>query len=311
MTSRSARPLALSLSLLVGSSCAMVSAKDRDLGRIELDAGISAQKSGDARLALAQVERALKYDPESAEAWNFHGLVLFLPPYTQPEASIEKFERAIALKPTYSEARVNLGAALMAMQRWAEARDVLDEARRDLIYRDAHLAEGNYAWCLYQLGDKAGAVRHLSAAVSMNQRFCLGYRNLGEILESTGDHEGARRMYERYAASCPRVADSHRRLGLALLRVGQSCGARNAFITCSRLARVGDEASTCREQSELIQLDDCPPPPDPLLKNRDIDVPSAPETERRDRRERESVEPAPASERPAPAETPDFGNDGR
>ncbi len=303
------RTFAVALALpILWSGCALVSTKDRDLGRIELDAGISAQKSGDARLALAQVERALKYDPESAEAWNFHGLVLFLPPYTQPEASVEKFRRALELKPTYSEARVNLGAALMAMQRWEEARDALDEARRDLIYRDAHLAEGNYAWCLYQLGDKAGAVRHLSAAVSMNPRFCLGYRNLGEILAHEGDYDGARRMYDRYAQSCPKVADAQHRLGLALLRVGESCPARNAFILCSRIARVGDEASECRKQSELIVLDDCPPPPDPTKENHDISVPpggdfggSRPDV----------IEPPPAAERAAPPEPPAFGADGR
>ena len=245
------RLLPLVLLLAFATACAGVSPKDRELAQVHQNLASQSLANGDPRAALAEIEKSVEKDPENPEARTLYGLLLHLY-FSRLDASVEQYRKAIELKPGYSEAKVNLGAALTAQGRCEEAIPLLEEARGDLLYREPYLAENNLGWCKYKLGDVEGAVMHLRAAISANPDFCLGYRNLAEIAESQGALDDALRLLERYGKSCPEVADADYRRGLVLLKQGRDAQARAAFESCAEKAKEGELADACTRQVEMI-----------------------------------------------------------
>lgn len=245
--------IAASLALLLGG-CRTISAKDREIAASHLEIAQQALAGGDPRSALGEIEQAVKLNPEDAEIRNLHGLLLHVY-FGETDDAIAAYRKAIALKPDYSEAKVNLSAVYTATRRCAEALPLLEEARRDLLYREPYLVENNLGWCKYQLGDVEGALRHLRAAVASNPGFCLGYRNLGEIMEQQGRPEEALRFVRRYAKACPAVADADLRLGLLLMEEGSATEARAAFLACVSKTTDDELADECNRHAELIPED--------------------------------------------------------
>lgn len=207
--------------------------------------------NGDPRMALAEIEQAVERNPEDAEARNLYGLLLHLY-FQRLEPAVQQYRKAIELRPGYSEAKVNLGAALTALGRCTEAIPLLEEARQDLLYREPWLAENNLGWCHYQLGDLDRAVVHLRAAIASNQGFCLGYRNLAEIAQTQGELGEATRLLERYRRHCPDVADADYRLALVQLERGLDAEARASFLACAEKAGDTELGELCTSQAAMI-----------------------------------------------------------
>jgi type IV pilus assembly protein PilF len=241
----------LLLLALALAACSGPSQKDRELARVHQNLAAQSLSQGDPRAALAEIEKSVAKDPENAEARNLYGLLLHLY-FHRLDAAVAQYREAIELKPDYSEAKVNLGAALTAQGRCAEAIPLLDQARGDLLYREPYLAENNLGWCKYKLGDVEGALMHLRAAVQNNPNFCLGYRNLAEIAETQGRLDDALRLLERYGKSCPKEPDADYRRGLVLLKQGSDAAARQAFVDCGEKAGESELADACTRQAELI-----------------------------------------------------------
>lgn len=238
------------LPLLALWSCATLSEKDRELARVHMDLAYGHLEAGDPRGALAEMQRSVDFDPTNADVRNFYGLLLHSY-FHQPEQAVEQYRKAIELRPDYTGAKVNLGGVLMMLQRCDEALPLLEEARRDLVFREPHLVENNLGWCKQQLGDEQAALRHLQAAVSHNPEFCLGYRNIGLIHHKNGRHAEALSAFDRYARACPEVADADYQRGLVLLEQGREREARAAFILCEGKASL-DLAAECAKRAALL-----------------------------------------------------------
>lgn len=177
-------PLALLLALFL-AGCVSISEKDRELALVHRNLAAQSLQAGDPRAALAEIEKSLERNPEDPEARNLYGLLLHLY-FHRLNAAVAQYRQAIDLRPDYSEAKVNLGAAYTALGQCEKAIPLLEEARADLRYREPYLAENNLGWCKYELGDVEGAIVHLRAAIASNPGFCLGYRNLAQIAKDRG-----------------------------------------------------------------------------------------------------------------------------
>ncbi len=244
-------PLLAATFAIALSGCATVSAQDREMAASHRDLAQQTLATGDFRGALAEVEKSVRLNPEDPEIHNLHGLLLHVY-FGATDAAAIAYLKALELSPGYTEAKVNLGALYMATGRCAAALPLLEEARGDLLYREPYLVENNLGWCRYQLGDSAAAMRHLRSAVALNTGFCLGYRNLAEIMENEGRMEEALRYVERYARACPAVADADLRRGLLLLESGRSAEARSAFVACSQKAADEELADECARNAERV-----------------------------------------------------------
>jgi spermidine synthase len=83
---------------------------------------------GDANAAEAAWREAVRLDPAQAETWErLGGLSLDRRDYA---GAVEAHRALVRLRPADVPARLRLGAVLARLGRWAEARDVLHEARR-------------------------------------------------------------------------------------------------------------------------------------------------------------------------------------
>lgn len=241
----------LPLILLLGAAgCATISQKDRDLSLAHLGLAEQSVAAGDPRGALKEVETSVEHDPKNADARNLYGLLLHVS-FQQIDRAIVQYREALSLRPGFTEVKVNLGAALTAAGRCGEAIPLLEEAREDLVYREPYLVENNLGWCKIQLGDAPGGIIHLQQAVSLNPGFCLGYRNLGQVMEDQGRWEEALHYHERYGKACPTVADADLRIGLAYLELGRMEEARQAFLACKEKA-TGDLADQCERKAALL-----------------------------------------------------------
>lgn len=228
-----------------------VSQRDRDLAHAHLGLSQQSLGAGDARTALEEIEAAVGYDPENAEVRNLYALLLHVS-FGQLDRAEAQYRKALELEKGYSDAKVNLSALLMAQGRCGEAIRWLEEAREDLLYREPYLVENNLGWCKHQLGDAEGATQHLQRAVAVNPGFCLGYRNLGEVMESQGRTRDALGHYESYGSRCPQVADADLRIGLMHLELGNVTRAREAFLACEAKAE-GELAQRCRREAALLR----------------------------------------------------------
>ncbi len=244
------RFFSLGIVLTLAMGCATVSVRDRELALTHLGLAEQSLAAGDPRGALAEIETAVRHDPTNPEVRNLYGL-LYHVAFRQNERAIAQYREAIRLAPNYSEAKVNLSAVLMDEGRCAEAIPLLEEASEDLLYREPYLVENNLGWCKLELGDRQAGIRHLQNAISLNPGFCLGYRNLGQAMEEEGRREEALHFFEKYAEHCPQVAESHLRVGLLLLELGDEMAAREAFRTCAEKGS-GDLAEQCAREASLL-----------------------------------------------------------
>ncbi len=132
--------------------------------------------------AIASYRRALELNPETAEAHDRFGTLL----YGQGERAqaVECFRRALAFGPKYIHAYVHLGAALLVEGQLDEARATLEKA--------ANLAPEN-------------------AAV---------YLALGNAFDVQGDHIGAVACYQKAARLDAQMAAAHYHVALSRLAQG-------------------------------------------------------------------------------------------
>src|SRR5206468_11932526 len=111
-------------------------------------------------------------------------------------------ERAVALRPNFSEAHNNFGVLLLDMGRYDEAIAHFKIALGDILYATPSLAEGNLGWTYFRKGDAEEGLRHLRNAVALNPKFCRGYGWLAQIELTRNRAEQVVAYCKRYQKHC-------------------------------------------------------------------------------------------------------------
>jgi type IV pilus assembly protein PilF len=199
--------------------------------QIHYDLGVQTQMI-QPQEAFKSYQRALEIDPNFTEAHNAIGLVLHLA-FQRPEEAIVHYKKAIELRPTFSEAKTNLANVYLDQKRYDEAIALYDEALNDMLYPTPFIAHGNSGWALYEKGDKIKAIERIKTAITLNPKFCLGYRNLGTIYEREGSLTDACKQFARFREHCPDQAEAHYREGICLSKLGQTVEAKARFASCA------------------------------------------------------------------------------
>jgi TolB-like protein/tetratricopeptide (TPR) repeat protein len=122
---------------------------------------VRARRFADARTAI---ERALALDPLNPRTWRAAGSIDLAS--GRPQQALARYNRALALNPSMSNAYAMEGYALIQLRRWAEAKASLDK-ERSAMFRltglailgqktsDKALAERSYGQLVAELGDAA------------------------------------------------------------------------------------------------------------------------------------------------------------
>src|SRR5579871_342248 len=195
-------PLTAAVFLFLLASCKHIPTdKERQGAMIHYDLGVQLQNNGDGQSAFKEFQVAVEMDPGFPEAHNALGLILQFR-FARLDEAVEHFQTALQIRPDFSEVKVNLGNVYLTQKKYDEAIKLYEEALNDTSYATPEIAQCNLGWALYQKGDYAMGIDHTKAAVTINAKFCLGYKNLGMILESQGKNDEACKQYDKYKEHC-------------------------------------------------------------------------------------------------------------
>jgi type IV pilus assembly protein PilF len=246
------RTLLFALLLALAACRHVPTDKEKQVAEIHHDLGIQAQESGDVQGAYAEFSKAVELDPGFAEAHNALGLLLHMG-FKKHDEAIEHYKRALKIRPGYSDVKTNLANLYLDLGRYDEAIALYDEALNDMTYGTPYIAQGNLGWAWYKKGNAEKAVQHIKSAVTINPKFCAGYRNLGMIYDAQGEVVQACRQFANYREQCPESADAHYREGRCLAKSGQTAAAKQSFNECVSKAEAPSLKDDCRALADQLR----------------------------------------------------------
>jgi type IV pilus assembly protein PilF len=245
--------LACSLALaFVLSGCKHVpSEKEQQSADIHYNLGVQAQQGGNIQEALSEFQRAVEMDPDNADAQNALGILLHLSFHRHAEA-IEHYQKALEVRPNFSEARTNLANVYLDQGQYDQAIKLYEQVLNDMVYATPFIAQGNLGWAYYKKGDTEKALENIKAAVTLNPNFCQGFRNLGEIYDETGKADEACKQFAIYREKCPDDPEANMREGVCLAKQGQVDAAKQRLEACEAKATQPQKKEECHSLREHL-----------------------------------------------------------
>jgi tetratricopeptide (TPR) repeat protein/SAM-dependent methyltransferase len=177
--------------------------------------GILAIQAGQPRNAVDLLGRAVKR--KDAPDVHYHLALAFALDRRAADAT-RHYRRAIALKPDYAEAHMNLGNVLTEQGQRDEAAACYTQVL-ELDPRSA-IAHYNLANVLATLARPAEAERHFREAVACQPAFAEAWNNLGNLLRESGRGDDAEQAFRRALSLRPDFADAYSNLGVTLAARG-------------------------------------------------------------------------------------------
>ena len=175
-------------------------------------------------------EHALTVHPGSALAHNNLGMALAAD-HRFAEA-IDHYTEALRLLPSYALAHYNLGNVLRSQDKTQEAMQHYREALGLLpTYAEAH---NNLGSALASQGRSTEAVYHYTEALRLQPRNAEAHNNLGNALTSQGKTQEAMYHYTEALRLQPVTAEAHNNLGSALANQGRYAEAIHHFTEALR-----------------------------------------------------------------------------
>ena len=235
-------------------SCSGPSAEQRRRGaEIHYDLGTTLLQNGDVQGALKEYLQANEEDDSLPQVHNAMGL-LYAYSLAKPQEAENELKKAIELDKDFSEAHNNLGTFYLSRGRYADAARQFELALTNDLYRERVVAETNLGWALYKSGQADKGIQRIQAALALNPRYCLGWRQLGTIQAERGNLEAAADAFQKYAATCPDAADAHLQLGKLFARQGKAPDARGEFEKCGKTTDARDDKIRAECQRLLKEL---------------------------------------------------------
>ena len=201
---------------LAGKSLVKAS-KAQNPSQDQLQLLINLYSQGQLQQALQQTETLVQQFPQSASLFNIQGAVLN--GLGQFDASVEAYNKALAIKPDYAEAYYNMGNALKEQGKLEEAIEAYNKALAiKPNYADAYYNMGN---ALKEQGKLEEAIEAYNKALAIKPDYAEAYNNMGNALKEQGKLEEAIEAYNKALAIKPDNAEAYNNMGVALQEQGK------------------------------------------------------------------------------------------
>jgi tetratricopeptide (TPR) repeat protein len=182
---------------------------------------------GNSTSALAELLKAEKlYDEDPYLQYDL-GLAYFAK--EEFELAIAHFNKALELRPDYSEAFNAKGTVYLRLQQWDKAISCLNKARANLLYATPHMALNNLGDAYRGKGHYGRAIGFYEEALQASHRFAKAHDGLGLTYMALGDYEAAVTSLEKAIEYAPNFAHAHYDLGRVYARQHDSKRAVSAF----------------------------------------------------------------------------------
>ncbi len=209
----------LSAALLTGCQTSSRTLKTNPKAAVATRTALAAEyiRSGDLDAAKRNLDEALSTDSKSIEANNMMGVLL------QQEGSASNmllaetyFKRAVAIDPTYAQARNNYGVYLNGRKRYNEAIVQLKVAGATLGYDGRGAALENLGRTYVQVNDLVNAEKTFRQALQANRDSLIAKLELAEIFLQKNQLRDASGIYNDYLRNIGNQQQGARSLWLGI-----------------------------------------------------------------------------------------------
>ena len=186
---------------------------------------INLYSQGQLQRALQEAETLAQQFPQSAILLNIKGAVL--KGLGQFDASVEAYNKSLAIKPDYAEAYNNMGVTLKEQDKLEEAIEAYNKALA--IKPDYAEAYNNMGNALKEQGKLEEAIEAYNKALAIKPDYAEAYNNMGNALQEQGKLEEAIEAYNKALAIKPDYAEAYNNMGVTLQEQGKLEGAIEAY----------------------------------------------------------------------------------
>lgn len=174
-------------------------------------------------IALSEADLAVKAEPDYAPAYNMRGLIHMS--LREDKEAAQDFLHSLRLDPTDSDANNNYGWFLCQRGREADSIAHFMAAVKNPLYTTPELAYLNAGLCSQKGGNARDAEDFLQRALSLQPELLQALQAMAELKFADGDHQAAKRYFERYAQKNENLTPAQ--LWLAV-RIERGAGDRDA-----------------------------------------------------------------------------------
>lgn len=211
-----------------------------------VDLAVGYIRNRDYNRAKDILNRALRIDPESAQAHNAFGLVYQLE--GDDELADIHFRQATTDR-SYSRAFNNYGAFLFSQGRFDEAIEMLQIAANDRFYENRPLVFENLGRAHLRLGNKEAAEQAFMRSTRLNPRQGRALLEMAHLRYEQRNYVEARSYYRRFVNS----SDQNARSLLLCVRISRIFNDTDSEASCALTLRNIFPASDEYKQLEATQ----------------------------------------------------------
>jgi len=206
--------------------------------RVQINSVMELYSNGQIKEALASLKTLAVDYPDEPLLCNISGVCYKA--IGEMDAAVKSFEKAIAIKPDYTEVYYNLGITFKELGQLDAAVQSYKKALAiNPTYAEVHNNLGNVLRILGQnikgsnrpkyLRIMDTAIDHLEWAIAYKPNFAEAYYNLGVVLADKGQLDAALKNCEKTVALKPDWAEAHNNLAVTLHDLGQLDAAMKSY----------------------------------------------------------------------------------
>jgi Tfp pilus assembly protein PilF len=245
----------LSLPIVLGgalfsSACAMNQTAQKQ-ATYHYEMGVSYFNENNMIAALTELTEAEKYDENNAVLCDYLGMAYYNK--KKYEIAEQKYLKALALKPSYSEARNSLGVDYLEMHRWDDAIQQFKLVTDDIFYPNQAAANINLGLAYFSKGDYPKALSQLRSVVTNYPHDPRGRLHLGKVYFALEKFDLAIDEYKKALESNRDYANAYYNLGLAYLKKKDGQAAMSAFQEVLRIAPDSEIGQLSKEYLETLK----------------------------------------------------------
>ncbi len=151
------------------------------------------EERGEISLALENLEKCLKFEPDIAEVYLYHGVLLRR--NNNPEQAKKSFEKALELNRFLSKAFYQLGILERSLNNLPEARNQLQKCIQ--LSPDDPYAHYQLGMIYRELGETSLALMEIQRATILHPTDSYGHSKLGQLYQQTRQYEQAVSSYSQ------------------------------------------------------------------------------------------------------------------
>ena len=178
------------------SSSSGTDSSGQSAAQINTQLGIAYLQDGRKDMALQQLKKALRQDPDLAQAHN--AIAVVYEQLGEINLAERHYRRALALNPDDSSAQNNYGQLLCRAGRYQEAEQHFMAAVKNPLYKRPAMAYTNAALCLPSDAPPGKAERYLNAALQANPMYPGALMGMARLKHKQGDNGEALKYLQRY-----------------------------------------------------------------------------------------------------------------